>query len=160
VADEVHKCEARLVALRARWRHCSNKLAAAEQLPHGRAAARSQPRHQLRLIAAEIEAAEARLRAAQHRAAVVEGQAIVEEENVQNSDFGYFPPAPGMALRTNATLHMEEVAKALGLPSSLVRRGTLLFGKAAEIFMASRNAEKMLETRMVRYVRNPSPSQG
>ena len=74
---------------------------------------------------------------------------------MQNADFGYFPPASGMTLRTNATLSMGEVAKALGLPTATIRRGTFLTGKAAEIFMASRNAEAMLQNKMVRCVRNP-----
>jgi hypothetical protein len=120
-----------------------------------KAVERTQCKTSIKLCDEQIAAAERKLTAAQHRAVVAEGRAIEEEENVQNSEFGYFPPAPGMVLRTNATLHMSEVAKELELPSSLIRRGTVLRGRAAEVFMSARNAEKMLETRMVRYVRNP-----
>jgi hypothetical protein len=155
--EQIHAAEARLTALRSRRHRWLNRFAAAENVS-GVAAERANCKSNLRLVDEAIVAAEAKLKAARHKSVVSEGREIEEGEGkMQNPDFGYFPPTPGMVLRTNATLLMEEVAKKLGLPTSMIRRGTILSGRAAEVFMASRNAEKMLEIRMVRYVRASLP---
>jgi hypothetical protein len=157
MADEICKIESRLTSLRARRQRWLDRFAAAENVP-GQADERARCKENLKLVDELIAAAEKNLYAAQRKAVVAENEAILKEESAMtnnNSDFSYFPPTAGMVLRCNSTLRMEAVAKELGLPNAMIRRGTYLVGKAAEIFMASRNAEKMLETRMVRYVRSP-----
>jgi hypothetical protein len=157
MADPVIEAEARLTALRARRRRWETRYAAVEN-EYGKSQERSQAKANISIVDKLIVAAETKLYKAQRHAAIAENVAIeIEEEEIkmQRSDLGYFPPVAGMVLRANATLNMDVVAKELRLPNAMIRRGTFLLGKAAEAFLASRNADTMLRTRMVIFTRPP-----
>jgi putative ABC transport system substrate-binding protein len=85
MADEPHRCESRLVALKARKQRWLAKLTALEGV-RGASVRRGQARQALRIVDAEIVVAESKLRAAQMRAATTENREIAAEECMSNLD--------------------------------------------------------------------------